>query len=195
MKAQQWFTHPVGMTVSAVLATLLWGSAMPAIKIGYEELGIASQATHEQWVFAGYRFLLAGFMLMLFAACVNRAARLGNPTIPPKPRRTGWRVARLAVIQTFLQYLCFYIGLSLSTGMKGAIITGATCFFQMVVARLMDGNESFTPGKTLRLVPWIRWRHHRHVESGRNGNVAWYRGRMSDSVRIVWRMGQRAGPP
>ncbi|MCE5170116.1 DMT family transporter [Paenibacillus profundus] len=151
MKAQQWFTHPVGMTVSAVLATLLWGSAMPAIKIGYEELGIASQATHEQWVFAGYRFLLAGFMLMLFAACVNRAARLGNPTIRPKPRRTGWRVARLAVIQTFLQYLCFYIGLSLSTGMKGAIITGATCFFQMVVARLMDGNESFTPGKTLGL--------------------------------------------
>lgn len=148
--AQKWFTHPVGMTVSAIIATLLWGSAMPAIKLGYEALKIGSDAAYEQWVFAGYRFALAGLMLILLTACMNRGTRADGVHYG-QSRRVGWRVTRLAVIQTFLQYIFFYIGLSLSTGMKGAIITGATSFFQMVIARMVDRSESFTFGKILGL--------------------------------------------
>ncbi|UHA75864.1 DMT family transporter [Paenibacillus sp. 481] len=162
MKAQQWFTHPVGMAVSATLATLLWGSAMPAIKIGYEALGIGSAAIYEQWVFAGYRFTLAGLLLVLFAAVVDRssnaidatggAAKSGRSlSIWALRGNIGWRVTRLAAVQTFLQYIFFYIGLSLSTGMKGAIITGATSLFQMVIARMIDRSETFTPAKTFGL--------------------------------------------
>ncbi|MDK8183966.1 DMT family transporter [Paenibacillus sp. UMB4589-SE434] len=161
MKAQQWFTHPVGLTVSAVMTTLLWGSAMPAVKIGYEKLQIATGQTFEQWVFAGYRFTLAGIMLVIFASVVertlNKADRDGAGTTEHKgttgtPRLTWFRVSRLAAVQTFMQYLCFYIGLSLSTGMQGAIISGATCFFQMVVARFIDKNEHFTRRKTVGLL-------------------------------------------
>ncbi|MCG7410541.1 DMT family transporter [Paenibacillus sp. ACRRX] len=161
MKAQQWFTHPVGLTVSAVMTTLLWGSAMPAVKIGYEKLQIATGQTFEQWVFAGYRFTLAGIMLVIFASVVertvNKADRDGAETTEHKgttgtTRLTWFRVSRLAAVQTFMQYLCFYIGLSLSTGMQGAIISGATCFFQMVVARFIDKNEHFTRRKTVGLL-------------------------------------------
>lgn len=158
MKAEKWFTHPVGLTVSALVSTLLWGSAMPAIKIGYAELNIQSSQMFEQWVFAGYRFTLAGLMLVFFAKLLERSTkeiRDEGGTAPSKPLTWGksWlRVTRLASIQTLLQYLFFYIGLSLSTGMQGAIITGATSFFQMVVARLMDRSERFTMNKTMGLL-------------------------------------------
>ncbi len=161
MKAQQWFTHPVGLTVSAVMTTLLWGSAMPAVKIGYEKLQIGTGQTFEQWVFAGYRFTLAGIMLVIFASVVERAVHKGDradagSTIRKrtsvKSGSTWFRVSRLAAVQTFMQYLCFYIGLSLSTGMQGAIISGATCFFQMVVARFIDSSERFTRRKTVGLL-------------------------------------------
>ncbi|WP_195575840.1 DMT family transporter [Paenibacillus sp. 1001270B_150601_E10] len=157
MKAEQWFTHPVGLTVSAIVSTLLWGSAMPAIKIGYSELHIQSSQMFEQWVFAGYRFTLAGLMLVLFALLLEKKSNAQEPhaAASAKPLSTGRKwflVARLASIQTLLQYLFFYIGLSLSTGMQGAIITGATSFFQMLVARFMDRSECFSANKTSGLI-------------------------------------------
>lgn len=150
MKAQQWFTHPVGLTVSAVITTLLWGSAGPAIKIGYKQLNITSSDMFGQWVYAGYRFAIAGLMLGIVAWFMNRRSqqvkgvRLSSGSV-------WYRVTRLALLQTFLQYICFYIGLSLSTGMQGAIITGSTSFFQMLVARFMERDERFTANKTLGL--------------------------------------------
>jgi len=149
VKAQQWFTHPIGLIASAVLATLLWGSATPVVKIGYTELNIGSHQTFEQWVFAGYRFTLAGIILVLFAWWMKKK-NLESP-VPVAARARWFRVSRLALIQTFAQYVCFYIGVSLSTGMQGAIITGATSFFQMLVVRFMDQNERFTSSKTLGL--------------------------------------------
>lgn len=149
MKAQQWFTHPVGLTVSAVITTLLWGSAGPAIKIGYNQLNITSSDMFSQWVYAGYRFILAGLMLGIIAWFMNRGrkeeySRLSN-------RSVWYRVTRLGMLQTFLQYICFYIGLSMSTGMQGAIITGSTSFFQMLVVRFMERDERFTANKTIGL--------------------------------------------
>ncbi|MGZ9585311.1 DMT family transporter [Paenibacillus marinisediminis] len=152
MKAQQWFTHPVGLTVSAVLSTLLWGSATPAVKIGYAELNIASNQTFEQWVFAGYRFTLAGIILVLFGWLMNKLSHQSDSSILASARLKWFRVTRLSLLQTFLQYICFYIGLSLSTGIQGAIITGSTSFFQMLVVRFMDKNERFTSNKTMGLI-------------------------------------------
>lgn len=149
VKAQQWFTHPVGLTVSAVITTLLWGSAGPAIKIGYSQLSITSGDMFGQWVYAGYRFILAGLMLGVVAWFMNRGKKAENSRLTSGA--VWYRVTRLGMLQTFLQYICFYIGLSMSTGMQGAIITGSTSFFQMLVARFMERDERFTANKTLGL--------------------------------------------
>lgn len=152
MKAQQWFTHPVGLTVSAVLTTLLWGSATPFVKIGYAELHIEAHQTFEQWVFAGYRFTLAGLILVWFAWLMNRMQGDSNKSSQVRAPRKWFRVTRLALLQTFAQYVFFYIGLSLSTGMQGAVITGATSFFQMLIVRFMEKDERFTMNKSLGLI-------------------------------------------
>lgn len=67
MNAKQFFTHPAGIAAGSIGATLLWGSAYPTLKRSYEELGIDGTDWFEQFLFAGYRFTLAG--LLIFYLC------------------------------------------------------------------------------------------------------------------------------
>ena len=61
-----------GVLGFAVICTLLWGSIFPVIKISNLELQIAPGDTAAQLVFAGMRFLLAGFILLVFLFITNR---------------------------------------------------------------------------------------------------------------------------
>ena len=138
MKAENWFRHPAGIVVSSAVATLLWGSAMPVIKKGYAALDIEAAHVSEQWLFAGYRFTLAGLLLILFHYLFQRKKSGAGQRI-----RKG-RLGRLALIQTFLQYLLLYVGLSYSTGIQGSIIVGSTSLFQMLSVRMFDSSERLT---------------------------------------------------
>ena len=55
----------------AVVCTFLWGSATPAIKIGYEQFHIEGMDSWSIIVFAGLRFLLAGLMVIGFY-CIQK---------------------------------------------------------------------------------------------------------------------------
>ena len=67
------FSRPRNVVLLATLCCLLWGSAYPAIKGGYALLGIARDDTAAQLVFAGWRFLLAGGLLLVIGASVGVA--------------------------------------------------------------------------------------------------------------------------
>ncbi|MCM3785899.1 DMT family transporter [Neobacillus mesonae] len=140
MKIEEWFRHPVGIVVSAVAATMLWGSAMPIIKIGYEDLGIGTADYGAQWLFAGYRFTLAGLLLVLFHYLVTKRRRASEPM----QKLSKVKLTRLALIQTFLQYLLLYVGLSYSTGIQSSIIVGSTSLFQMLSVRFVNSSERLT---------------------------------------------------
>lgn len=148
MKIEQWFRHPAGIVVSAVVATMLWGSAMPIIKIGYEDLGIGAADYGAQWLFAGYRFTLAGLLLIIFHYLVTR----GRGQTEQRKRLGKGRLSRLALIQTFLQYLLLYVGLSYSTGIQGSIIVGSTSLFQMLSVRFVNSAERLTVMKITGLL-------------------------------------------
>lgn len=60
MKTEKFFTHPIGVFIAAIVATFLWGSAFPFIKLSYAELGIQPQEVGEQILFAGYRSFYLG---------------------------------------------------------------------------------------------------------------------------------------
>jgi drug/metabolite transporter (DMT)-like permease len=70
-------THPffsrsqVVMAV-ACLCCLLWGSAYPAIKNGYALFAIAADDIASRMVFAGYRFVIAGVLLLIMALATRR---------------------------------------------------------------------------------------------------------------------------
>lgn len=136
MSAKTFFTHPLGILLSAIAATFLWGSALPFIKKSYLELGIANDDLFAQFVFAGYRFVLAAVLILLFMKMVGRSIAL--------QKRNLLSVVKVSSAQTFFQYVFFYVGIGLSTGIQGSIISGTTTFFQIIVAYFLFKGDTIT---------------------------------------------------
>jgi drug/metabolite transporter (DMT)-like permease len=133
MTTKDFFTHPVGIAASAVGATLLWGSAFPFIKLSYKSLEIYPEEMGEQMLFAGYRFLLAGILILILFLLMKR-----NMKFRPE---TALSLVKIGLFQTFFQYVLFYIGLSYSTGIQGSIIAGTTSFFQILLAHFLYPDD------------------------------------------------------
>ncbi len=122
------------LLLAAGLCCFLWGSAAPAIKIGYRLFRIESSDTASILMFAGIRFLLAGFLVIMYHSVIHR-----QWILPPKG--SGIAIGSLAMSQTILQYLFYYVGLSHASGVHSAIITGTNVFFSMMFASLVFRYE------------------------------------------------------
>jgi len=138
----QFFSRPVVVYCLAVLCTMLWGSAFPAIKIGYELLSIEAHDIASQMVFAGQRFFLAGVLLLVLARILGR--HKGNFTVS-KMRQ----IVLLGLTQTSLQYVFFYIGLAFATGVKASIINSTVTFFSVILAHFIYTNDRITGRRAL----------------------------------------------
>lgn len=133
-------TKPSVRCMLALLSCALWGAAFPSIKIGYEWLEIDDVGS--QILFAGYRFFLAG-MITFVVACIveKRLIKIERKSIP--------HVMGIGLLQTTIQYVCFYIGMSYITGSKGAIINSASTFAAIILAHFIIKGERLTLQKGL----------------------------------------------
>ena len=61
-------------------------------------------------------------------------------------------IVELALSQTILQYVFFYVGLSHATGVHGAIITGTNVFFSILFASLVFRYETLNGRKLAGIV-------------------------------------------
>ncbi|MGM9929271.1 MAG: DMT family transporter [Bacillus sp. (in: firmicutes)] len=146
MRTEAFFRHPLGMALSAVVATFLWGSAFPVIKLSYQSLNIGPNDVGEQILFAGYRFFLAAIIIFIFFTLLGRKKEM-------KFERSSFKmIATLAILMTFLQYVFFYIGLSSSSGIQSSIISGTSSFFQIIMAHFLLRNDSLSPVKIFGLL-------------------------------------------
>ena len=128
--------------LSAAFCCLLWGSAYPAIKSEYELFQIAADDIPSKVVFAGYRFLFAGLLLLLLAMMQRK------PIARLSPRQFG-QLTLLGLTQTSLQYIFFYIGLAFTTGVKGSIMNATGTFFSVLLAHFIYQNDRLSYNKTL----------------------------------------------
>lgn len=144
MTGKRFFTHPVGMVLTACFVTFLWGSAFPFIKLSYQALEIGPNEVGEQMLFAGYRFLLAGLFVLVFSMLTKKKVAY--------QWHTTKTLVKIGLLQTFIQYVCFYIGLSLSTGVQGAIIAGTASFFQIIFAHFMYHDDKVSMRKIIGLM-------------------------------------------
>ena len=125
----------------AVLCTALWGSAAPCIKAGYGLFGIQAGQSFSQLVFAGWRFALAGLLVLLVAKCKKHRII---------PRREEWRpILWISLFQSMIQYICYYIGLSMTTGLKGSVLSGTQTFFALIFAHLFLRNDKLNRQKSI----------------------------------------------
>lgn len=133
-------TKPLGIALLACLCCFLWGSATPAIKIGYEWFGIASGDVASRILFAGVRFILAGILTAIFGSIIAKK--------PLFPQKSSWgMVCKLGLVQTVFQYIFFYMGLAYTTGVKSAIINGSQTFIAILMACLIFKYEKLTMKK------------------------------------------------
>ncbi len=131
-----------GVFVLATLCCLLWGSAYPAIKNGYALLDIASADIAGQMLFAGWRFVLAGAVLLVVAAAMRK------PILGLARRQFG-QVALLGLAQTAIQYVFFYIGLAHATGVKSSIMNSTGVFFSVLLAHVIYADDRLNGRKAL----------------------------------------------
>ena len=126
----------------AILCNALWGSAIPFINLGYKLFAISSGDTATQIVFAGCRFFLAGFLTILFTSVFQRSL------VRPK-KENIYMVFSLAALQTFIQYMFFYIGVANTPSVKSAIIQGLNAFVAILVACYLFRSEK------MNVLKWI----------------------------------------
>lgn len=93
---------------------------------------IASADASSQLLFAGCRFFLAGVLVLLLGTSGN--FKLKKTEIP--------MAMTLAVFQTILQYVFFYMGLAHATGVKSSIINGANSFLVIIIASLFSSGKA-----------------------------------------------------
>ena len=86
----------------AIFCCLLWGSAFPSIKAGYQLFAIPSEDTPAQILFAGIRFALAGVMVIIAGSILQK--RFLKPSKKAIPK-----VLKLCLLQTVIQYVFFSI--------------------------------------------------------------------------------------
>ena len=122
----------------AVLCVLLWGSAIPCVKLGYPLFGIENGSPFDHIFFAGIRFAGAGAVTLLISLFLpsGRRQRIQKRHVLP--------VLGLGLIQTTAQYVCFYIGLAHSLGTRSAILNTSFAFFAVFLAALFFPAERVT---------------------------------------------------
>lgn len=128
-----------GVFFPALLCTALWGSAIPAVKKGYELFAIAGDDVPAKLLFAGCRFTLAG-LLVLALLCARRA--------PLRPKRDAWPgILALSAAQTVMQYIFYYLGLGNTTGVRGSVLSATSTFFAVLVAHFAFADDRLTARK------------------------------------------------
>lgn len=128
--------------IICTVCCLLWGSAFPFIKIGYKSFNIDSADTMSVMLFAGIRFFFAGIIAIAIGSFLNKKLLL--------PKKSNlFRVLKLAMVQTVIQYFFFYIGLANTTGVKSSIIDGASSFFAILIACFIFRQEKFSRYKLI----------------------------------------------
>ena len=131
---------PAAVCALALLCCALWGSAFPCIKLGYAWLDI--KGTGSQILFAGYRFFLSGIFTFVIGCAVERK-------FLTMKRSSVWHIFRQGLLQTTVQYVCFYIGLAYATGAKSSIINASQGFVAIIASHFMLKSEKMTWKKTI----------------------------------------------
>lgn len=123
-------TRPLVVGLAASFCCLLWGSAFPAVKIGYQLMGIGGEDSAAQIVYAGARFFIAGVLIILFQCLRERRF--------VRPKRSSWpMIVKLGLVQTAIQYFFFYIGMAHTSGVKASVITASNVFWAILISALV----------------------------------------------------------
>ncbi|HPE23189.1 MAG: DMT family transporter [Bacteroidales bacterium] len=120
----------------AIITCLMWSTAYPFIKVGLQY----STPVH----FAGTRFLLSGLMILPFTVRPREYVRM----LIENRSLAIW----VTLLQVFINYILFYLGMDRVPGALGAVIVGSQPFVTAIVSRIMIKEERFTRAKVTTII-------------------------------------------
>lgn len=124
----------------ATISCMLWGSAFPSIKIGYQLFKIPGDSSAAQILFAGIRFSLSGVMVIIAGSFIYKRALF--PKLKSIPS-----IIVLSIFQTVGQYFFFYIGLAHTSGVNASVVEATNTFFTILWACIVFRTEKITFAK------------------------------------------------
>ena len=130
------FNKSYMIMILALISCFLWGSAFPCVKVGYKVFSIGGSETYQKIFFAGSRFFVSAIMVFAFCIITRRSLKVRKEDI--------LKLAFLGIVQTSVQYVFFYIGLSNTSGTKGAILASTTTFFSVVIAHFFYEEDKLS---------------------------------------------------
>ncbi len=125
-----------------ILCTILWGTAFPVIKIGYQLFNIQSTDTPSILIFAGARFAIAGLIVLI----IGLIRKPENMLIHKKDILP---IGILGFFQTFMQYLLLYIGLLNVSGTKSSLLTSVSAFGSVILSAIFFQSDKLSFKKIL----------------------------------------------
>lgn len=131
--------------VLSIFAMFLWGSAIPTIKTTYELLDISGGQTGLKILVAGIRFFMAGIITLAYFRIFSKES-FEKSTI-------DWKfIIVLGILQTAIQYLFYYIGLSNTTGVKSSIIQAANSFIVVIISFFILPGDKISKKMIIALI-------------------------------------------
>lgn len=146
-KNSSYLSNSVFVACTAVFCTLLWGTAFPAIKIGYELFLIEENEIPSKLVFAGARFFIAGLIVLMIGFRGKIKPTIHGKDILP--------ISFLSLFQTYGQYLLLYVGIVYITGTKSSLYTSAAAFTSVIISAIVFRGDSLTLKKILGCIVGI----------------------------------------
>ena len=134
MDKTKFYTNRKNIVFLAAICCALWGSAFPAVKVGYSLFNIAGDDIATKLIFAGIRFAMAGIFVLISQVALGKKLFSFSKTDTKE-------FVVLGIIQTTLQYIFFYIGMAYTTGVRGSIINGTGTFFSIILAHFIYKND------------------------------------------------------
>lgn len=138
-KSQSIFQKSGIVVITAIICNALWGSAIPYIKLGYRYFNI-TQDISDKLLFAGIRFAAAGLMVLVFYTIMRKK-------LPVMRRNEIMPIVSLGIVQTVIQYIFFYIGVSNTSSANGSIVNSMTTFISAVMAHFIYKDDKLSMKK------------------------------------------------
>jgi len=128
----------------AIICTILWGSAIPAIKLGYDFFDIKIYSTADKLFFAGIRFVGAGVLILVMFFISNKKVVI--------KREPFSHSLIIGLIQTAGQYFFMYIGIAYTTSVNASVFNSVGTLLYVVLAWIIFKDEKITKYKIIGCV-------------------------------------------
>lgn len=140
---KKFFSNKYICAITAVLCTLLWGTAYPLIKLAYADMNIV--AVPDKLLFAGLRFFIAGIMVFVVCLCTKKNVfDIEKKRIP--------QILLYSLLLTVFHYTFNYIGVGNASATKTSVLASFSAFLGVLLAPLFFKTEKLTVRKIVGCV-------------------------------------------